>query len=57
MGEQPLATNENDGGLWDGIKNFAGSMGGRMLLGGLETVSGVGLIGKNIRKPLENQGF
>lgn len=38
---------EETGGIWNGIKNFAKSDGGRTLLGGLTTAVGVGLTGGN----------
>ena len=38
-------TEENKGGFWNGLKNFASSNGGRMLLGGLGTAGLVGLTG------------
>jgi hypothetical protein len=38
-------TEENKGGFWNGLKNFANSNGGRMLLGGLGTAGLVGLTG------------
>ena len=50
--EQPQeAANENVG-LWQGFKNFAGTNGGRMLLGGLGTAAGVALTGGNFKDAL-----
>ncbi len=40
------------GGLWNGVKNFAGSNGGRMLLGGLAGTALGGLMGRNINEAL-----
>ena len=40
------------GGLWNGVKNFAGSNGGRMLLGGLAGAALGGLTGRNINEAL-----
>lgn len=40
------------GGLWNGVKNFVGSNGGRMLLGGLAGAALGGLTGRNINEAL-----
>ena len=49
---QPQANDNNEGGFWNGVKNFAGTNGGRMLLGGLGTALGVGLTGGNFQDAL-----
>lgn len=38
---------KQEGGFWNGLKNFAGSDVGRMLIGGLGTAAAVGLSGGN----------
>lgn len=49
---QPQSNDNNEGGFWNGVKNFAGTNGGRMLLGGLGTALGVGLTGGNFQDAL-----
>ena len=39
---------QEEGGFWNGLKKFAGSKGGRMLIGGLGSGLAVGLTGGNI---------
>jgi hypothetical protein len=39
---------KEEGGFWNGLKKFAGSKGGRMLIGGLGSSLAVGLTGGNI---------
>lgn len=43
---------QEQGGFWNGLKNFAGSDVGRMLIGGLGTAAAVGLSGGNGRDAL-----
>lgn len=45
-------TPQEDGGFWNGLKNFAGSKGGRMLIGGLGTAAAVGLTGGGLQNAL-----
>ena len=46
------AQQPEDGGFWNGLKNFAGSKGGRMLIGGLGTGLAVGLTGGGLQNAL-----
>lgn len=43
---------KNQGGFWNGVKNFAGSNGGRMLLGGLAGTALGALGGRNLNEAL-----
>lgn len=43
---------KNQGGFWNGVKNFAGSNGGRMLLGGLAGTALGALGGRNLSEAL-----
>lgn len=45
-------TPQEEGGFWNGLKNFAGSKGGRMLIGGLGTAAAVGLTGGGLQNAL-----
>lgn len=46
------AQQPEEGGFWNGLKNFAGSKGGRMLIGGLGTGLAVGLTGGGLQNAL-----
>ena len=46
------AQEPEEGGFWNSVKNFAGSKGGRMLLGGLGTGLAVGLTGGGLQNAL-----
>ena len=46
------AQEPEEGGFWNGLKNFAGSKGGRMLIGGLGTGLAVGLTGGGLQNAL-----
>ncbi len=48
----PNSANSHEGGFWNSVKNFAGTNGGRMLLGGLGSALGVGLTGGNFQDAL-----
>lgn len=46
------AQEPEEGGFWNSVKNFAGSKGGRMLIGGLGTGLAVGLTGGGLQNAL-----
>jgi hypothetical protein len=52
MQHYPKQETPEEGGFWNGVKNFASSKGGRMLLGGLGTAAAVGLTGGSLQNAL-----
>lgn len=52
MQHYPKQETPQEGGFWNGLKNFAGSKGGRMLIGGLGTGLAVGLTGGGLQNAL-----
>lgn len=52
MQHYPKQETPEEGGFWNGVKNFASSKGGRMLLGGLGTAAAVGLTGGGLQNAL-----
>lgn len=52
MQHYPKQEKTQDSGFWDGVKNFAASKGGRMLIGGLGTGAAVALTGGSLGNAL-----